>query len=62
METMSNQPSPLTGFHNLNPVIEHPQTAKALDDTEANIMTLGELRRKLCDLPQVPQKSKWRFW
>jgi hypothetical protein len=62
---MSNQPTPLTGFQDLDRVIEevyNPQTANALDDTEANIMSLDELRRKLCDRPPAPQKSKWRLW
>jgi hypothetical protein len=62
---MSNQPTPITGFQDLDRVIEqvhNPQTAKALDDTEAKIMSLDELRRKLCDCPPVSQKSKWRLW
>jgi hypothetical protein len=61
---MSNQPIPLTGFQDLDPVeqVHNPQTAKALDDTKAKIMSLDELRRKLCDRPPIPQKSKWRFW
>jgi hypothetical protein len=62
---MSNQPLPLTGFQDVDGVIEHvhnPQTAKALDDAEANMISIDELRRKLCDRPQIPQKSKWRLW
>jgi len=38
--SMSNQPIPLTGFQNLDHVIEPPQTAKTLDDTETNIIFL----------------------
>jgi hypothetical protein len=61
---MTNQPTPITGFQDLDRVIEevHPQTAKALDDAQANLTALDELRRKLCALPPVRQKSKWRFW
>jgi len=62
---MSDQPFPLTGFQDLACVIEqvyNPQTANALDETKASIMSLDELRTKLCDRPPVPQKSKWRFW
>jgi hypothetical protein len=62
---MSNQPLPLTDFQDVDAVIEevhNPQTAKALDDADANIMSIDELRRKLCDRTPVPQKSKWRLW
>jgi hypothetical protein len=62
---MSNQPFPLTGFQDLDRVIEEvhsPQTAKALDDAESNTMALDELRRQLCAAPPVPEKPKWRFW
>jgi hypothetical protein len=62
---MTSQPTPLTGFKDLDRVIEeihNPQTAKALDDAQADVTALDELRRKLCALPLVPQKSKWRFW
>jgi hypothetical protein len=42
--------------------VHSPETAKALQETEANVTALDELRRKLCERPAVPQKSKWRFW
>jgi hypothetical protein len=42
--------------------VHNPATAKALEDAEANVTALDELRRKLCEHPPFPQKSKWRFW
>jgi hypothetical protein len=61
----TNQPTPPVGFHGIDRVIEqvnNPRTAAASNDAEANVLALDELRRKLCQPPPVPQKSKWRFW
>jgi hypothetical protein len=62
---MTNQPTPLTGFKGLDAVIEEvhdPETANALPEAEVSITALDDLRKKLCDRPPLPQKSKWRFW
>lgn len=61
----THQPTPLTGFQDLDRAIEeinNPQIAAGVDDAEANIMSLDELRRKLCQPQPVPQKSRWRLW
>jgi hypothetical protein len=62
---MTNQPTPLTDFKDLDRMIEevhNPQTAADLDFAEANVKLLEELRRKLSAPRPLPQKSKWRFW
>jgi hypothetical protein len=59
-----SEPTP-TGFKHLDAEIEGvytPETAKALNEAEAGVLALDELRRKLCQPQPVPQKSKWRFW
>jgi hypothetical protein len=58
---MANQPTP-TGFKELDRVIEevhNPESALADADS---VTALEELRRKLCERPTVPRKSKWRLW
>jgi hypothetical protein len=61
---MTNQPTP-TGFEDLDRVMEevpNPEKSKTLADAEASLTGLDDLRRKLCQRPPAPQKSKWRFW
>ena len=64
LKGMTNQPTP-TGFKEFVGAIEevhNPETAKPLADAQASVIALDELRRKLCERPMIPQKSKWRFW
>jgi hypothetical protein len=53
-----------TAFKHLEVVIEevyNPGTAKALNEAEASVLALDELRKKLCQLKPV-EKRRWRFW
>jgi hypothetical protein len=61
----TNQPVSLTDFKHPDRVVEdvyNPPNPEALGDADANVMALDELRRKLCQPPAAPQKSRWRFW
>jgi hypothetical protein len=55
---MTNQPTP-TVLDESDRVIEAVQERQT---AEADVTDWDELRRKRCERPTVPQKSRWRFW
>jgi hypothetical protein len=65
----TNERIRLTGYKDIDGVIEEINntpsgisTTASSDAEEASVISLDELRRKLCQPPPVKQKSKWRFW
>jgi hypothetical protein len=64
----TNQRIPLTGYKDIDRVIEELNntptgitTTASLAAAEANVSSLDEWRRKLCR-PKPLKKRRWRFW